>query len=189
MKKIVILFFPLALILFACGPSRDQSVTTIREMEKQLFSSDAASYNKAKADSLMSMYVKFVKENPADSLAPDFLFRAAGLAMNSGDGTRALNLYDQFLKDYPTHQQAAMSLFFKAFVYENLLHNLDYAREAYLQFIEKYPNDEFNDDARLALQNLGKTPDQMIREFEEKQRADSARIADSLAKTKKRGAK
>jgi outer membrane protein assembly factor BamD (BamD/ComL family) len=156
-------------------------------MEKRLFAPEAVSFDKAKADSLMTLYTKFVKAYPQDSLSPDFLFRAAGIAMNSGDGTIALNLYDQFLKDYPNHPQAAMSLFFKGFVYENLLRNLDYAKETYLQFIEKYPNDEFNDDARMALKNLGKTPDQMIREFEVQHRADSIRVADSLALAKKQG--
>jgi hypothetical protein len=65
--------------------------------------------------------------------------------------------------------------------------NLDKARETYLLFIEKYPADDFTRDAKLAIQNLGKTPEMLIREFEAKQLADSLRVADSLAKLKKPG--
>ncbi len=186
MKKSVFCFLAgLVVVITSCTPSREKSVLKIQDLEKRLFAPEAVSFDKAKADSLMTLYVTFVKDNPKDSLSPDYLFKAAGIAMNSGEGSKALNWYNQFLKDYPEHANAAMSLFFKAFVYENLLRNLDYAKESYLLFIEKYPQDEFNDDARIALQNLGKSPDQMIREFEVRQKADSARIADSMALAKK----
>ena len=79
-----------------------------------------------------------------------------------------------------------MCLFFKGFVYENMLKDLDKARETYLQFIEKYPKDDFADDAQMALLNLGKTPEMLIKEFEARQKADSLRIADSLVKVKKK---
>ncbi|MEI7981733.1 MAG: tetratricopeptide repeat protein [Bacteroidota bacterium] len=191
MRKSTLLFIAgILLLLTSCGPSREKSVLKIQDLEKRLFAPEAVSFDKVKADSLLTLYLNFVKDHPKDSLAPQYLFKAAGISMNSGDGTKALNLYDQFLKDYPDHPHAAMSLFFKGFVYENILRNLESAKEAYLQFIEKYPNDEFNDDARLALQNLGKTPDQMIREFEARKQADSTRIADSLKmakKTRKKG--
>jgi len=186
MKKSLFYFLAaLMAMLSSCTPSREKSVLKIQELENRLFSPDAVSFNKAGADSLMALLVDFVKDHPTDSLSPDYLFKAAGLAMNSGEGSKALNLYNQMIKDYPEHENAAMSLFFKAFVYENLLHNLDYAKESYLLFIEKYPQDEFNDDARVALQNLGKSPDEMIREFEARQKADSARVADSIVLTKK----
>ena len=191
MRKSTLLFIAgILLLLTSCGPSREKSVLKIQDLEKRLFAPEAVSFDKVKADSLLTLYLNFVKDHPKDSLAPQYLFKAAGISMNSGDGTKALNLYDQFLKDYPDHPHAAMSLFFKGFVYENILRNLESAKEAYLQFIEKYPNDEFNDEARLALQNLGKTPDQMIREFEARKQADSTRIADSLKmakKTRKKG--
>jgi outer membrane protein assembly factor BamD (BamD/ComL family) len=101
--------------------------------------------------------------------------------MNSENGAKALALFDQYLNDYPDHPKAPMCLFFKAFIYENLIRNLDKARETYLLFIEKYPSDDFTNDAKLALMNLGKSPDMIVREFEAKLRADSLRMADSLA--------
>jgi outer membrane protein assembly factor BamD (BamD/ComL family) len=107
--------------------------------------------------------------------------------MNSGDGPRALNFFDQYLQDFPDGPKAPISLFFKAFIYENMMQNLDKARETYLLFIEKYPNDDFTKDAKLALMNLGKSPDELIRQFEEQRKTDSIRVADSLAKIKKPG--
>ncbi|MCK9219617.1 MAG: tetratricopeptide repeat protein [Bacteroidales bacterium] len=168
-----------------CGPSREKTVQQIRGLENRLFSPEVVSFDKTKADSLLVLYEDFIKDHPKDSLAPGFLFKAANINMNAGKGTKAIALFDQYLKNYPDQPKASLCLFFKAFVYENLLDNLDNARETYLLFIEKYPNDDFTDDAKLALQNLGKTPDQMVREFEVRQKADSTRRADSIAALKK----
>jgi TolA-binding protein len=186
MKKTTILVLSgIMMLVISCGPSRDKTVSQIQTMEKSLFSPDAVSFNKQKADSLLSLYDTFIKENPKDSLAPGFLFKAANIAMNAGDGPRALNFFDQYLQNYPDKPKASLCLFFKAFIYENIMQNIDKARETYLLFIEKYPSDDFAKDAKMAIANLGKTPDMLIREFEMKNRADSIRVADSLSKIKK----
>ena len=175
------------MMMVSCGPSHEKAVNQIQTMEKSLFSPEAVSFNKHKADSLMMLYDNFIKENPKDSLSPGFLFKAANIAMNSGDGPKSINHFDQYLQNYPDQPKAPLCLFFKAFIYENIMQDLDKARETYLLFIEKYPSDSFTKDAKLAIANLGKSPDMLIREFEAGRKADSARVADSMAKTKKRG--
>ncbi len=175
----------MVLMMAGCGPSRDKAASRIQTLEKSLFSPEAVSFNKEKADSLLAMYTAFIKDHPKDTLSPGYLFKAANIAMNSGNGAGALERFDQYIKDYPDKPKASLCLFFKAFIYENLIRDLDKARETYLLFIEKYPADDFTKDAKLALMNLGKSPEMLIREFEEKNRADSARMADSIAKTKK----
>jgi outer membrane protein assembly factor BamD (BamD/ComL family) len=173
-------------LLASCSPSKEKRIARINDMEKNLFAPENTNFNKEKADSLTDLYEAFIKDFPQDTLAPGYLFKAANLAMNSGDGSKALTLFDQYIAQYPDQPKAGMSLFFKGFIYENVLMNLDKARETYLLFIEKYPADEFADDAQMAIQNLGKTPEMMIQEFEARQRADSARIADSIASSGKK---
>lgn len=184
--KYFILILVFSGALSGCSPSKEKRIAQISGMEKAMFSPDAYSFNKEKADSLVAMYMDFIAANPKDSLSAGYLFKAANMVMNSGDGNKALGYFDQYMKDYPQGPKVAMCMFFKGFVYENTIKDLDRARETYLQFIEKYPNDDFADDAQMAVMNLGKTPEMLIREFEMKQKADSARIADSLAKGKKK---
>lgn len=185
-SKGILLGLLMILLMTACGPSKEKRIILIAESEKRLFSPQAYSFNKESADSLINMYVEFVKKYPEDTMSPGFLFKAANVTMNHEDGNRAIGFFDQYIKDYPTAPKAPMCLFFKAFIYENLLKDLDRAREIYLQFIEKYPKDDFVDDAQMALANLGKTPEMLIREFEERERADSARKADSVAASSKK---
>jgi len=185
MKTFTFLLVTVAFVaVTGCKPSREKSVAAIKNLEQRLFSHDATGFDKAKSDSLLTLYLDFIKSHPDDSLAHIYLFKAAGLAMNAGDGNKAIGLYDQYIKDYPEGKNAALCLFFKAFIYENMLRNLEKAKETYLLFIELYPENDFVKDAQMAIQNLGKTPDQIVREFEAKKKADSISIADSIAKIK-----
>ena len=181
-----ILLFAVLGLLAGCSPSREKRVSRISSLEKRLFAPETVNFDKAAADSLLAMYETYIKEYPGDSLSPGYLFKAANVAMNTDDGKKAVVLFDQYIKDYPTHKKAAMCMFFKGFVYENNLHDYQKAHETYLLFIEKNPTNDFVKDARMALMNLGKTPEMLVREFEAKRQADSTRIADSLSKARKR---
>jgi outer membrane protein assembly factor BamD (BamD/ComL family) len=172
------------LILAGCSPSRDKSVKNISAMEKRLFSPQATSFDKAKWDSLISLYEGFCKRFPEDSLVPGYTFNAANISMNSGNGPKALTFFQQIIDNYPKYRKAPLCLFFKGYVYENLQHDLGKAKQIYQEFIGKYPDNEFVSAARASIQNLGKTPEQMVREFEERRKADSTRQADSLANIK-----
>lgn len=186
MRNLLWIFGISTFLITGCGPSKEKRVIQIADIEKRLFSPEAYSFNKVSADSLVNLYVEFVKKYPEDTMSPGFLFKAANVTMNNNEPEKAIGFFDQYITGYPTAQKAPMCLFFKAFVYENMLRDIDRAREIYLQFIEKYPKDDFVDDAQMAMANLGKTPEMLIREFEEKQRADSARIADSIARSAKK---
>jgi outer membrane protein assembly factor BamD (BamD/ComL family) len=178
---LTIALFVFMTLFSGCGPSKEKRIIRIADLEKRLFSPEAVSFNKESADSLVTMYSEFTEQYPDDTNSSGFLFKAANVTMNNNDPQRAIGFFDRYIEKYPKAPKAPMCLFFKGFIYENMLHDLDRAREVYLTFIEKYPSDEFVDDAQMALKNLGKTPEMLIREFEEKQRADSARIADSIA--------
>src|SRR5271157_2577484 len=171
-------------VLSGCSPSRDKSIKTITSLENRLFSPTATGFDKVKADSLFLAYESFMKHFPNDSLTLKINFKAANLGMNMGNGSKAVELFDRFIDKYPDDPKAPVSMFFKGYIYENEIKNLDKAKEIYLQFLEKYPNNDFARDARIALSNLGKSPEEMVKEFEERQRADSTRIADSMAALK-----
>jgi len=185
MKKISFtLAISILIFLTACGPSREKSVLRIKETEKRLYDRNITTFSKSGADSLVTMYEDFARHFPGDSLAPVYLFNAAGIAMNSNEGPKALELFSKIIEKYPTYRKAPLCLFFKGYVEENMMHNLDKAKELYLLFIEKYPKHEFVSAAQASLQNLGKSPEQMMKEFEARQKADSTRVADSVAKLK-----
>jgi len=185
--KLYTVLLPLLLLgLISCGPSRNKEVDKIQSIENRLFSPKATSLDKEAADSLLTLYSTFIKNFPSDSLTRKYTFKAGSLYMNTGKGKQAIEMFDLYRATWPNDVKSAMCLFFTAYIYENLLKNLDKAQELYILFIEKYPRHDFADDAQAALNNLGKTPEQMVKEFEKKKQADSAMRADSIKKAGKR---
>lgn len=69
-------------------------------------------------------------------------------------------------------------MFLKAFVLENQAQKYDQAKEVYEEFILLYPGHVMADDARYSIENMGKTPEELIEEFE---RQDSIRQAQEAA--------
>lgn len=168
-QSLILLFISLA-ILLSCN--RSNKYSEIQKLENELYSEnfvfDAA--GKAKASSLVQSYLDFTQKYPQDTAAPVYMFKAADLSMNLGDAAKAINLYNQVIYSYPEFEKNPQCLFLMAFIYENYLQNYGKAKEVYELFLQKYPDNEFADDAQMSLQNLGKSPEELIREFEAKNR-------------------
>lgn len=152
----------------ACGPSKEKYETNIKKLEKNLFSEKNTSINKTKAKELINAYIEFAEKFPTDSNSAKYLFNAADISMNILESDKAISIYNRIINDYPNFKKAPECLFLKGFVYENNLHDLEKAKTIYLEFLDKYPNNDFADDAKISIENLGKTPEQLILEFEQK---------------------
>jgi tetratricopeptide (TPR) repeat protein len=104
----------------------------------------------------------------------EVLLRAAALAKAAGKPAKAVELYQRVYTEMPKHPKAPMALFMSGFIYENDLGDLQKARTVYEQFLQEYPADQdFADDANSALKLLGKSPEEIVREFEKLQSGKS----------------
>ena len=99
----------------------------------------------------------------------ELLLLAAGAAKTVESYGKAVQLYYKISEKMPEHPKAPTALFMQGFIYENDLKDLDKAKAIYESFLKRFPNDaDYADDAQMALKNLGKSPEEMIREFEKK---------------------
>ncbi|NOX86945.1 MAG: tetratricopeptide repeat protein, partial [Chlorobi bacterium] len=141
---------------------------SITSMENELFNVQSTRMNKHKVRDLIDLYTQYAKDFPDDTLAPVYLFKASDISMNIYQPMKTIRILDTIMVKYPDYNKTPTALFLKAFVYEDQVKNYKLARKYYQMFLDKYPDNEFADDARMSLQNLGKTPEELIREFEEK---------------------
>ncbi len=109
-------------------------------------------------------YAALVETANPDKYA-DLLLKAAGVAKSVNKQDKALALYTTIANKLPQHPKAPMAAFMEGFIY-NEMHDTLNARVRYEAFLKKYPNDGLAKDARIELQNLGKSPEQLIKEFE-----------------------
>jgi tetratricopeptide (TPR) repeat protein len=101
----------------------------------------------------------------------DLYLLAAGVAKTIGQPNKALQLYLIVSDQYPNHRRAPTALFMMGHIYEADLQDLDRAKSAYEAFLKRYPKDpDYVDDARYALKHLGKSPEELIAEFEKMNR-------------------
>ncbi len=174
MKQFLVIAYILMLAFTSCNNptkpiAQNESLPKkIDSLEMILFHDSMGTVNQKVSQELMLTYEKYVNQNPDDSLTADYLFRNAQIALSLKLGSRSVNYLEQFCTKYPQHPKAPHALFLEAFVYETELNKPDVAKQKYQEFIDKYPKSELYLDAKASLQNIGKSGEELINEFEKK---------------------
>lgn len=151
----------------SCSSQRDKDIKAITSLEKQL-ENEGAKPDPAKLTQLLDSYLAFVDHNSTDTMASDYLYKAVNLCIGVNNGMRAMQLIDRTLNEFPKSSYIPETVFLKAYVYENLLSNYGQASKVYNDFLIKYPTHDLADDAEAALKYLGKSPEELVKEFEAK---------------------
>lgn len=153
-------------MMLSCGEK--MSVEKINELEAKVLSEDAV-VTKENVVQLVDAYTLFAEQNPNDAQSPDFLFKALDIAVgvNAEGPEKAVKIADVLIEKYPDFEMTPMAMFIKGFVYENMIGDLQNAEMTYRQFIEKYPENPMLEDVKSTLENLGLSPEELIRKFEE----------------------
>jgi tetratricopeptide (TPR) repeat protein len=170
----VALFF-LSAFLIQCSPDPKAKIQAI---EKKIGAEDFKLDEKGiqTANALIQAYLEFAENYKDSPEAPDYLYKAADLSLNINQSKQSLDLYNRIIYQYPDYKKVPECLFLMGYIYENYLQELGKAREIYEQFLAKYPNHDFADDARVSIENLGKSPEELIRSFEEKNKVQKDTI-------------
>ena len=172
MKAHLLIIALAGIILYSCdgfnGNSDASLEDQINDAERALFSDSIAKIDKRKALDIVNLYQDFAEAYPDDPRSPEYLFKAGDLSINLNRPTKTIHIFETLISRYPESEKAATSLFLKGFVLEDQMKDFDEARRVYEEFLEKYPDSEFADDAEISIANLGKTPEELIREFEQK---------------------
>ena len=179
MKRITLLVFA-AVLMAACGPSREDRINQIEDFEDSIFEIAIAADPNV-ADQLTALYVAFADKYPGDSLSPVYLMKAAEAQGNVLHTSRSVELFDRIITEYPDFEDVPMCYFLKGNSLE-LNSQLDEAKAAYEEFIAKYPDHYMAEQTRKMLPRIGMSPEEMLADILE-HADDSLLIAQE--KTKK----
>ena len=201
MKQFFFLFAIVVSVLFtACssggGGNSQELVSKITEAESAFTkNSSSAALDPSLAKTAIEAYEAYAKALPTDDKTPMYLFKSAEMHRSLRQYNEAIAIYDRIQKDYNSFEKAPHSLFLTGFTYENDLKDLEKAKTAYESFLKTYPEHELADDVQFSLSNLGKSPDDIIKAFTEKNpsanaKADTAKtVNEKNANTKGNSAK
>ena len=169
MKKFIALTL-LSISILACNTDKVPQLQQ-RLADLSAAMGGAAATDKSKAEDFIKISEELAslvqKTNPEQYV--DLLLKAAGLAKTIDKPEKAIGLYDSILANAPQHPKAATAQFMTGFIYANDMNELDKAKAAYEAFLQKYPNDELAESAKMELENLGKSPEELIKKFEAQQ--------------------
>jgi len=158
------------IVLFSCKPANDEqsTLTKINKLEKLIYGNDLES--SATTEDLMElskMYQNYAN-NYAEQKAPEYFFKAAEVEKTMGNFENSIELFDQIIEEHADHDKVPIALFYKGFIYENDIIDLNAANKCYFDFVEKYPEHELIESVKFSMRNLGKPIDQIIQEFDAK---------------------
>ncbi len=167
--KTLVYLTAVVVILGACNApvSKEERQNKVKALESEPFI-DTVTFkiNTEQALKLIDEYAAYSKDFPEDELAPEYLFRAAEICRSIKDPQRAVEFYKNIVENYNNYEKTPYCTFLIGFTYDNELHDMLKAKESYKKFIEKYPEHEFVKDAKILLENLGKSPEEIIKSFE-----------------------
>lgn len=121
----------------------------------------------------------FINRFPEDTISPFLLFELALVYEKQRQYDSTIKTLDKIYSFYPHSKQAGKAVFLEGFLYANVLNKLDKAKEMYQLYLEKYSSSDskMTNDVKMEIQNLGKSPDQILKEIQEKARMDSAQAS------------
>ena len=162
MKRLIPLLF---ILLVMVGCNTNDPAKRIEKLEEQAFATEGA-INPEVANDLVSAYCDFADANPDDDMAPEYLFKAVDVSMNLNEPQRTIYIIDKLLNNYPDYPRTQAALFVKGFIFETRYENYDMAKKIYEQYLVMYPDGEFAESCRASIENLGLTPEELVKKFE-----------------------
>ena len=157
-KNYILIIFSVALTF--CSSNKEQDI--FKEASELLKTSDY--------DGAITKFEEIVNDYPKSAQADSSLFEIAKLYQgqviknfNPDESLKkSVEAYKRIFTDYPDSKLAESSVFMTAFILANDLRDLQSAEKMYKLYLEKYPKGELADDAKIELQNLGKTPEEIL---------------------------
>lgn len=163
-KLIVVLSI---LLISSCMESKNKIKKQIADAEEELYSSSSTIMDNEKSHKLLDLYISYADKYQDDTASASYLFKAADITINIHRPEQSITLLGR-VQRYPLFLKTPLALFLQGFIAETELHDIKQAEEFYKLFLKKYPTNKLADDVQSSLLNLGKSPEELIREFESK---------------------
>jgi TolA-binding protein len=167
MKHCLSLFL-VTLLFAACKSEKDRMIETIAKAEQDLRADSLGIINDKKARALVQLYADFANTYRDDTLSAEYLFKAGEVSTGIGDFFQAIQYYRQCTEKV-YYAKRPVAFFLMGFIYENHLNDTGNAKRIYEEFLQKFPGHPLEKDVQFSLKHLGKSPEELIREFQENQ--------------------
>ena len=145
----------------------EERVAEIDKHSTILFS-DSLNFNSKSANDLLAAYEEYIKHHSFQANSLDYQFKAGELAKSLNKPHVAIKHFNDLIERKPDHEKAGLALFYKAMIIGDMLHEDELAKATYQEFIDTYPEHPFVESAKASIELQGKSLDEIVAGFEEK---------------------
>lgn len=163
MKRLFYLVI-ISVALAACSSPKEKTLEAINKLE----ASDSV-FSPQVMELLKNAYVQFADAYPDDEQSAVFLFKAAQRCNGIAQHQDAITLLDRIIRDYSNKKIAEDAMFLKAYIQENSLQMHNEAKQTYETFLQQYPESAMADDAKIAIEFIGMSTDEIWEIIQSKQ--------------------
>ncbi len=163
----------------ACTSPQQKLNKQIAEKENELYTDSSMVPDAAKAKDMVNLYLEYADKFPEDTTSAGYLFKAGDLSSKINETKQAIDIFSRMIEKYPDHNSTPFALFLQGFIYENQVGDPAKAKPYYEAFLKKYPDHPIAGDVSFSMENLGKTPEELIKEFESRLAAEGNAKSDS----------
>ncbi len=163
------LIFTFLWVFMTCstGSDREKRLQTIETLEWVLLDDNdtnrSAQEKRTDALKLMEEYDAFIRAYPSDSLSAVYLYNQAMMQADQFKRyEESAKLLERFQREYPNHSLSAKALFLQAFTYAEYVKDFKRAEAIYRSFLQRYPDHEMVPSIEFELNNLGKSPEELL---------------------------
>lgn len=154
------------IILFALTACK----TNYENKDKEIFEEADKLLKEQKFPMAVVQFEKIVSEYPKGDYYPKSLFELGKIynakLISTMDAKanceKAVYYFRKLYNEYPASTYAEQALFLTGFLYANELKYLDSAKTTYNSFLEKFPQSQFVTSVKAELENMGKTPEEIL---------------------------
>ena len=166
MKKISFVIVVI-ILLASCANRKEEKakmLSKISGMEKQFTQSMSnQKLDQTLVRDLADEYVKFSNTFPSDTNSPRMIYKAAVINLKYiADQNKAVDLFIRLKEKYPKFIETPMAIYTAAYIYNDVLKNPEKAKECYELLIEDYPNHYLAKEAKVLIQFVGKSDEQLL---------------------------
>jgi TolA-binding protein len=147
---------------------KEKLVEEIKLLEDTLEAKATQQINRKLAKDLIDKSKMYAEAYPDDELSPAYLFRAGNVAVGISLFEDAVHLFETVYQKYIDYDRAPDALFLEGFTYENHMNDIENAKRCYNEFLKRFPDDQLADQVRVVLENIGKSPEELVKDFQKK---------------------
>ena len=166
MKK-ASLMIVIAIVLASCANKKEEKermILKITKMETEFTKSiQLQKIDPVLARDLATECNNYANLFPSDSNSPKMIYSAAVINLKYiNDQTKAIELFIKLKEKYPKYKDTPMALYTAAYIYNDMLKNPEKAKECYELLIKDYPNHILANEAKVLIQFVGKSDEQLL---------------------------